>query len=160
MMPIPATGVADQHSINQMFLDGPAQRGCLFLTGEQPDSSPLLARTLRRTVGVAERQGFSSLLEAAEALGTRMALCQSRMPLVQINMGSLDEKAAGSLMMLLEAATIFTGWLCFEINPVDQPAVESLANAWPTAAWRAGLSRGGKGSGRLIWRVRRTGRNF
>ncbi len=46
-------------------------------------------------------------------------------------MGSLDEKAAGSLMMLLEAATIFTGWL-LEINPVDQPAVElgkRLANS-------------------------------
>lgn len=130
MMPIPATGVTDQHSINQMFLDGPKNKGCLFLTGEQPDSSLSFGQDLPEQWAWLKGKAFSSLLEA-EALGTRMALCQSRMPLVQINMGSLDEKAAGSLMMLLEAATIFTGWL-LEINPVDQPAVElgkRLANS-------------------------------
>ena len=130
MMPIPATGVTEQHSINQMFLDGPKNKGCLFLTGEQPDSSLSFGQDLPEQWAWLKGKAFSSLLEA-EALGTRMALCQSRMPLVQINMGSLDEKAAGSLMMLLEAATIFTGWL-LEINPVDQPAVElgkRLANS-------------------------------
>ena len=46
-------------------------------------------------------------------------------------MESSDAHAAGALMMLLEAATVFTGWL-MDINPLDQPAVElgkRLANA-------------------------------
>jgi glucose-6-phosphate isomerase len=30
--PIPAVGVTDQHSVNQMFLDGPRNKACLFLT--------------------------------------------------------------------------------------------------------------------------------
>ena len=123
---------------------------CLFLTGEQPDSS-LFWPGLARTVGVAERQGFSSLLGSLEALGTRMALCQSRMPLVQINMGSLDEKAAGSLMMLLEAATIFTGWL-LEINPLTS-LQSSLANAWPTAALARRAIQRRQGIWPPIWRV-------
>lgn len=130
MMPIPATGVTDQHSINQMFLDGPRNKGCLFVTGQQPASNLTFGQDLPEQWSWLKGKAFSALLEA-EALGTRMALCQSRMPLVQINMGNLREEAAGSMMMLLEAATIFTGWL-LEINPVDQPAVElgkRLANS-------------------------------
>ena len=72
---------------------------------------------------------FGSLLEA-EALGTRMALCQSGVPCC-MRMHNKGPRAAGSLMLLLEAATLFTGWL-MGINPLDQPAVElgkRLANA-------------------------------
>lgn len=121
-LPVPATGVTDQHSVNQMFLDGPRNKGCLFLTGEQPRSGRLFGQDLPEQWAWLRGKAFDSLLDA-EALGTRMALCKSGVPLVHIHMGSLREHAAGSLMMLLEAATIFTGWL-MGINPVDQPAVE------------------------------------
>jgi glucose-6-phosphate isomerase len=39
-------------------------------------------------------------------------------------MADASAESAGKMMMLLEAATIFTGWL-MGINPVDQPAVEN-----------------------------------
>ena len=64
-------------------------------------------------------------------MGTRMALTKCQVPLVHINLDDATEYSGGRLMMLLEAATIFTGWL-MGINPVDQPAVElgkRLANA-------------------------------
>ena len=70
------------------------------------------------------------LLEA-EALGTRMALCKSGVPLLHVEMSERTPRAAGALMLMLEAATLFTGWL-MDINPLDQPAVElgkRLANA-------------------------------
>lgn len=129
-LPVPATGVTDQHSVNQMFLDGPRNKGCIFLTGERPETGRKFGQDLPEQWAWLRGKPFGTLLEA-EALGTRMALCKNGVPLVNIHMGSLDEKAAGSLMMLLEAATIFTGWL-MGINPVDQPAVElgkRLANS-------------------------------
>lgn len=129
-LPVPATGVTDQHSVNQMFLDGPRNKGCIFLTGEQPATTRKFGQDLPEQWAWLRGKAFGTLLEA-EALGTRMALCKKGVPLVNIHMGSLDEKAAGSMMMLLEAATIFTGWL-MGINPVDQPAVElgkRLANS-------------------------------
>lgn len=121
-MPIPATGVTDQHSVNQMFLDGPRNKGCLFVTGEQPKVGRLFGQDLPDQWAWLRGKAFDALLDA-EALGTRMALCKSGVPLVGIHMGDLKEHSAGSMMMLLEAATIFTGWL-MGINPVDQPAVE------------------------------------
>lgn len=121
-MPIPALGVTDQHSVNQMFLDGPRNKGCLFLTANQPEKGREFKDALPPAWSWLAHKTFGALLEA-EALGTRMALCQNGVPLVGVHMENLKERAAGQLMMLLEAATIFTGWL-MGINPVDQPAVE------------------------------------
>jgi glucose-6-phosphate isomerase len=129
-MPIAAVGVTDQHSVNQMFLDGPRDKGCLFLTCDGlsrgrpfPDDLPGQWRWL-------QNRRFGELLDA-EALGTCMALAQNKTPLVRVHMADSSERAAGSLMALLEAATLLTGWL-MNINPIDQPAVElgkRLANA-------------------------------
>ena len=128
--PIPATGVTDQHSINQMFLDGPRNKGCIFVTGEQPQSGRVFGQDLPEQWSWLRGKAFDVLLEA-EGLGTRMALCKSGVPLVNMHMGALKERNAGAMMLLLEAATVFTGWL-MGINPVDQPAVElgkRLANS-------------------------------
>lgn len=129
-MPIPATGVTDQHSVNQMFLDGPRNKGCIFLTGEQPHTDRTFGQDLPEKWAWLRGKAFGTLLEA-EALGTCMALCANGVPLLQMHMGALKEYNAGAMMMILEAATIFTGWL-MGINPVDQPAVElgkRLANS-------------------------------
>lgn len=121
-MPIPALGVTDQHSVNQMFLDGPRNKGCIFLTANQPEKGREFQTGLPKAWDWLEHKTFGALLEA-EALGTRMALCQNGVPLLGVHMNDLSENSAGQLMMLLEAATIFTGWL-MGINPADQPAVE------------------------------------
>ena len=120
--PIAATGVTDQHSINQMFLDGQRDKGCLFLTSRHQPQGRSFGQDLPEKWSWLRGKKFGELLEA-EALGTRMALCKSQVPLVHIDAEDCGERSAGAMMMLLEAATLFTGWL-MEINPLDQPAVE------------------------------------
>ena len=120
--PVPATGVTDQHSVNQMFLDGQRDKGCLFVTSKKQAPGRNFGNDLPEKWSWLRGKPFGSLLEA-EALGTRMALCKSGVPLVHIETEDTLERSAGSMMLLLEAATIFTGWL-MGINPVDQPAVE------------------------------------
>lgn len=129
-MPLPAVGVTDQHSVNQMFLDGPRNKGCLFLTAGALPSGPAFGTDTPPKWSWLSGRRFGDLLQA-EALGTRMALTRSGVPLVSVDMAATDENAAGRLMGILMAATILTGWL-LDINPVDQPAVElgkRLANA-------------------------------
>lgn len=128
--PVPAIGVTDQHSVNQMFLDGQRDKGCIFLTNKKPPQGRSFGHDLPEQWAWLRGKPFGSLLEA-EGLGTRMALCKNNVPLVHVEMEDIGPRAAGSLMMLLEAATVFTGWL-MQINPLDQPAVElgkRLANA-------------------------------
>lgn len=120
--PIPAVGATDQHSVNQMFLDGPRNKGCIFLTCESlPDGEKFLEGIPDKFAYI-KGKNFGDLIHA-EGLGTKMALSANKVPLVEIKMSKSSEESAGRMMGLLMAATIFTGWL-MGINPVDQPAVE------------------------------------
>lgn len=120
--PIPAVGVTDQHSVNQMFLDGPRNKACLFVERAHGPEGPAFPPDLPQIFDYLKGKRFGELLPA-EALGTRMALCKSDVPLLALRLGSDDARAAGKMMALLGAATLLTGWL-MGINPVDQPAVE------------------------------------
>jgi glucose-6-phosphate isomerase len=120
-MPLPALGVTDQHSLLQMFLDGPRDKGCLFLSG--PFSrGPALPEALAAPWEWLAGKTLGDILEA-ETLATRMALVQRGVPLVHLHFPETGEYAAGQLIMLLEAATVFAGWR-LGIDPLDQPAVE------------------------------------
>ncbi len=121
-MPIAATGVTDQHSTQQLFLDGPRNKACLFLTSDDSPKGKVFPQGLPAQWKWLENKHFGELLHA-EALGTRMSLHKHAVPLLHIDMAKTDEEAAGSLMTLLEISTLFTGWL-MNINPLDQPAVE------------------------------------
>lgn len=128
-MPIPATGVTDQHSVNQMFLDGPRNKACLFIT--QAAETPLAFPSDLPGQWTWLANGDFGRLIQAEGLGTRMALSANGVPLVELGVDRADERTAGKMMVLLGAATLLCGWL-LGINPVDQPAVElgkRLANA-------------------------------
>ncbi|ADU61311.1 MAG: glucose-6-phosphate isomerase [Pseudodesulfovibrio sp.] len=120
--PIPAVGVTDQHSVNQMFMDGLRNKACLFLTCPSLPAGPKFPMDLPDQFAYVRGRDFGDLLQA-EALGTRMALSDSGVPLVELLMGDDGPRQAGKLIALLGAATIMTGWL-MGINPLDQPAVE------------------------------------
>ncbi|GAB6038132.1 hypothetical protein JCM15519_26910 [Fundidesulfovibrio butyratiphilus] len=121
-MPIPAVGVTDQHSIQQMFLDGPKDKGCLFITSDNMPEGLAFPGSLPDEFGYLRGKMLGDLLDA-EALGSRMAMTQNNIPLVGVHLSRCAEHEAGRLMALLELTTVFTGWL-LNIDPLDQPAVE------------------------------------
>lgn len=120
--PLPAVGVTDQHSVNQMFLDGPRNKACLFVERAHGPAGLPFPADMPSIFDYLQGKRFGELLPA-EGLGTRMALCESGVPLLCLRLGADDAMAAGKMMALLGAATLLTGWL-MGINPVDQPAVE------------------------------------
>ncbi len=121
-MPLPAVGVTDQHSLQQMFLDGPKDKGCLFLTGKELPRGPFFDQDPGEQWRYLQNKSLGDLLEA-EAIGTMMALHENSVPLVHLELGRDDPYHAGKLIVLLESMTLFTGWM-LDINPLDQPAVE------------------------------------
>lgn len=122
-MPIPATGVTDQHSLLQMFLDGPKNKGCIFVSSPANTGILPLPTELPAAWRYLEGKSFGDILDA-ETLATRATLVEKGVPVAHLNMPDTGACSAGKMIMLLEAATIFTGWL-MGINPVDQPAVEN-----------------------------------
>ena len=120
--PVPAIGVTDQHSVNQMFMDGVRNKACLFMTCPNLPAGPKFPSNLPDKFAYVRGKDFGELLQA-EGLGTRMALAKSGVPLVELRLGADSPRQAGKLIGLLGAATILCGWL-MGINPLDQPAVE------------------------------------
>ncbi|WP_207260649.1 glucose-6-phosphate isomerase [Desulfovibrio sp. Huiquan2017] len=120
--PVPAVGVTDQHSVNQMFMDGVRNKACLFLTCPALPDGPSFPADLPDQFAYVRGKPFGELIRA-EGLGTRMALSKNGVPLVEIQVGEDGPRQAGKLIGMLGAATILTGWL-MGINPLDQPAVE------------------------------------
>lgn len=120
--PIAAIGATDQHSVNQMFLDGPRNKACLFLTCPTLPAGPRFPENLPDAFDYVRGKEFGELIQA-EGMGTRMALQKNGVPLVEMRMEHDDPRQAGKLIALLGAATILAGWL-MDINPLDQPAVE------------------------------------
>lgn len=125
LTPLSAHGVTDQHSLLQLFLDGPLDKQFTFFY------DPALERQGRR---IPER--FRELeavrplaghtlgeLFAAEFHGTRNSMLEAGLPVRTFHLPSGDARALGALILLLEVEMVVLSTL-MEINPFDQPAVE------------------------------------
>lgn len=121
-MPLPAIGVTDQHSLQQMFLDGPKDKGCIQLYCSEVPQYLRYPMNIPETWSWLRGKAFSELLQA-ETLGAAAALAHHNVPLVRLRVPQADMYVAGEVMGLLMATTVLTG-LIMDINPLDQPAVE------------------------------------
>ncbi len=130
-LPFTASGVTDQHSINQMFLAGEKNKACLFISMPEQEKMFPFHMPLKEPFSYLQDRYFSDLLFAA-GVGTQTALEESGMPLVSLEIPEPSPYFAGKFIAFLGAATLFTGWL-LDVNPIDQPAVESgkkITRAW------------------------------
>ena len=121
-----ARGATDQHSQNQLFLDGPADKmygllGCDRWPADPAINVPDLpgAAEAFRTV---EHKRFGELLSAS-MLGTRDALIERDRPLYELLFHELTPAALGAYLQFWMLTTAFAGML-YGLNPFDQPAVE------------------------------------
>ena len=118
--PLPAAGATDQHSLLQLFMDGPADKVVCFLTVDAADD-PI-------PVGHAPAFEFPeghtlNQLIAVEHAATAAALRTRRRPNLTIRLAKLDAEAVGGLILLFQAATVYAGFL-YGVDPLTQPGVE------------------------------------
>jgi len=122
--PLGTVGPVDQHSLMQLFLDGPADK---LLTVIQPPtagqgpaipasyrSDPLLGYLAGRTVGD---------LTDCQQRATVETFARNNRPVRVFKVDGIQEAQMGELMMHFMLETIITGYM-MGIDPFDQPAVE------------------------------------
>jgi len=123
--PIACRGPADQHSLVQLFMEGPKDKTVTIVTiaSDGMDSERLPG-------GFDEYPSFSYLqgrtpdeLRAAEAEATAEALEERGLPVSRLILPDLSPESLGELLFALEAATVLVG-LALGIDPLDQPGVE------------------------------------
>nr|MBC8242192.1 glucose-6-phosphate isomerase [Alphaproteobacteria bacterium] len=123
--PILALGARDQHSLLQLFLDGPKDKMFTLMTldvrgaGGKVSSSltgdPSLEYFCGRTMGD---------LLAAEQNATAVTLAEKGCPTRILHLKGLGEETLGALLMHFMLETVIAADL-LGVNPFDQPAVES-----------------------------------
>ena len=123
--PVVASGVTDQHSQLQLYLEGPFNKLIIFLLVE--DSGETIAIPSQPE----QREGFPYLgghslneLMKIEAQATQLALTKAGRSNMSLILPEVNPFTMGQLLFLWEVQTVFTGGL-YDVNPMDQPGVEA-----------------------------------
>jgi glucose-6-phosphate isomerase len=139
--PVSALGVTDQHSMLQLFMEGPHDKVLNFISVEHFDHEVTIPAGLPG-VSSAEYLGGQSLntLIAAEQRGVELALTAEQRPNCRHIVPEINAFTVGQLLYLFEIQTAFAGEL-FEINAFDQPGVEGGKIATYALMGRAGFEK-------------------
>lgn len=126
--PISSIGPVDQHSQQQLFLDGPKNKYVTFITLDQSGQGNMLKPNVfsgdqfdyiaGRTIGD---------IVTAQQRATAQTLADKAIPVRYISLTKLDEATMGALLMHFMCETIAAAEL-MQINAFDQPAVEQSKN--------------------------------
>ena len=122
--PFGALGATDQHSKVQLFMEGPPDKTVTFIAvseGGVDLTIPKLHSDVKE-LGYLGGHRLGELL-SIEQQATAGALARRGRPNMTIHVDRVDARHLGSIMMLLEIATIYAGEL-YGVNPLDQPGVE------------------------------------
>jgi len=129
--PIAAVGVTDQHSVMQLFQDGPFDKVLTLIEVENPKSAPWRKGSEDVPICHGEGEGELSYLArstfgrlfSAELAATRCALRDKHRPNLTLRVPEVSARTLGELFMFFEYAVTYSGCL-YDVNTFDQPGVE------------------------------------
>ncbi len=126
--PLTSLGATDQHSILQLYKEGPADKVLGFV---KIDSFPADITLPGAFPGEKEYAYFTGHtmgeLLGIEQLATEMTLVGAGRPCYRITLKEVSPEALGALLYFYEALVVYTANL-YNINPFDQPGVEEGKN--------------------------------
>lgn len=126
--PLTALGATDQHSILQLFKEGPADKVYGFVRIENmPGEFPLTAEfPEEKEYAYFAGHTMGEQLHI-EQLSTEMSLYLAERPCYRISLREISPAVLGALFYFYEALVVFTARM-WNINPYDQPGVEEGKN--------------------------------
>ena len=120
--PVKAVGTSSQHSILQLFIDGPDDKLYQFFMIERFPADYKLPETVEILDYLAGKR-ISEIIKA-EFEGTLKSLVDKERPVVIFTLRKLEEFELGYLFMTYMIATVKMAEL-LKVNPYGQPAVET-----------------------------------
>jgi glucose-6-phosphate isomerase len=122
--PEKAVGATDQHSVMQLYMEGPFDKVVTFMTVDNFNTTVTIPSAFEQydSVKYLGGQTMNSLINA-EQRATELALTQNGKPNCAIRVDKVDERTVGALLYMLEMQTAYAGEL-YDVNAFDQPGVE------------------------------------
>ncbi|TYO94846.1 glucose-6-phosphate isomerase [Desulfallas thermosapovorans] len=126
--PLASLGATDQHSILQLFKEGPADKVLGFVTIENQPVDITLPEAFPGEKEYAYFTGHTMGRQLSiEQLATEMTLVGAGKPCYRVTLREISPEVLGALFYFYEALVVYTGRL-WNINPFDQPGVEEGKN--------------------------------
>ena len=123
--PLAALGARDQHSLLQLFMEGPRDKVVLFVKVEDHESEVVIPdrhQDLGEELSYLRGHTIGQLL-AAEWQATAEALRRAGCPNTTIHLPAVRPDTMGQLLMMLEITTVIAAEL-YGVDPLGQPGVE------------------------------------
>jgi glucose-6-phosphate isomerase len=120
--PLPSIGANDQHSLMQLFKEGPNDKIITFIEVENHDFEIALENIQIKDFDYLKDKKIGNLINI-ELKSTELALEKENKASIKIIIENIDEYTLGYLFMLYQYVVPVIGYT-FDINPFDQPGVE------------------------------------
>ncbi len=122
--PLTSLGATDQHSILQLFKEGPRDKVIGFVTMHEFPADPILPGEFPNKKEYAYFAGKTMAKQLhIEQMATEMTLVGAGVPCYRLVLKDFSAKTLGALFYFYEALVVYTAAL-WHINPYNQPGVE------------------------------------
>ena len=123
IIPIISSMPKDNHSLLQLYLDGPKKNFFTFFSVEDAVSDKISSKLVLSQKSYLKNSKLSKIVSAQEVLQKIFFI--KKIPFRSFHVKKRDEESIGELFSFFVLETILLG-RALKINPLDQPAVELI----------------------------------
>ena len=124
ILPIISTMPSDNHSVLQLYLDGPKNNFFTFFATSDSKSERINNRWLNKSQNYLKNKSFTKIIYAQKK-ATEKVFHRKKLPFRSFNIIKRDEEVLGELFCFFMLETILLG-RALKVNPFDQPSVELI----------------------------------
>ncbi len=124
VLPILSTMPADNHSVLQLYLDGPKNNFFTFFTASDLKSDRINNKWLNKSQNYLKNKTFSKIIDAQKK-ATEIVFLKKKLPFRSFEVKRRNEKVLGELFCFFMLETILLG-RALNVNVFDQPSVELI----------------------------------
>jgi len=124
ILPVISTMPSDNHSLLQLYLDGPKNNFFTFFSTQDAKSDKINNKFLQKTHNYLRNKSFSKIIYAQKS-ATEKVFYKKKLPFRSFEVKRRNEEVLGELFCFFILETILLG-RALKVNPFDQPSVELI----------------------------------
>tara|TARA_B100000989_G_scaffold146789_1_gene109416 strand:- start:7731 stop:8897 length:1167 start_codon:yes stop_codon:yes gene_type:complete len=124
VLPVVSTMPKDNHSLMQLFLDGPSNNFFTFFTVNEKKSEKIVNSKLLKTHFFLKNKNFNFILNSQRSASEKV-FSKKKIPFRSFNILKRNEETLGELFTFFILETMLIS-KSLNINPYDQPSVELI----------------------------------
>jgi glucose-6-phosphate isomerase len=124
ILPIISTMPKDNHSVMQLYLDGPKNNFFTFFYVREKNSNEINKSTILSSYNYLKDKNLAKII-LSQKMATEKVFLKKNIPFRSFEIINRDEKTLGELFCFFILETIMLG-RALKVNPFDQPSVELI----------------------------------